>query len=214
MLRTVLLSVTALFAVSCAQFKAPDVVKSDGMLQVTQEAQAGGDVFDQKIQTLRALAEKGDANARFSLGQAYERGIDVPKDPAEGMRWYRLAAEQGDPFTLFYLGNKLWEGVDVPKDEKDALWHWTLAAEQGFAPAQASLGMVLSTGSSEIVVDKVKAYVWLSLASDQGDKEVKQRLGRLVKWMQPKQTAEARKLLKQWKPARMISVVSTVARWR
>ena len=211
MFRAGLLSGMALCVVSCAQFKASDTVQSEGTPPTAQEAQVGSDVSDPEILARRALAEQGDAKVQFSLGEAYERGFGVPKDPAEAVRWYRLAAEQRDPVMLFQVGNKLWEGGDVPKNEREALWCWTLAAEQEFAPAQARLGRVLSTGSEEIVINKVEAYIWLSLASKQGDQEAKKHLQLLEKRLQPRQTAEARRLLQQWKPARMISVVRSVS---
>ncbi|MEN9637380.1 MAG: hypothetical protein RL077_5784, partial [Verrucomicrobiota bacterium] len=40
----------------------------------------------------------------FSIGEMYETGTGVPKDSAEGVKWYRHAAEQGDPDAQAKLG--------------------------------------------------------------------------------------------------------------
>ncbi len=212
MVRAMLVCASALFAISCVKANGVDVIKADGEAQVAVAATSGADMLNPRAQELRDLAEKGDAKKQFRLGQAYELGLGVPKDPAEAMRWYRLAAGQREPVALFHVGNKLWEGSGEPKNEREALWHWMLSAEQGFAPAQAALGKLLSTGSEKIVIDKVQAYMWLSLASTQGDQEAERRLAALTKGLQPKQMVEARKLLQQWRPARIISVVRSVSK--
>ncbi len=45
--------------------------------------------------TAFALAEQGIAETQFYLGLMYEKGLGVPQDYAEAVRWYRKAAEQG-----------------------------------------------------------------------------------------------------------------------
>ena len=40
-------------------------------------------------------ADKGFAEAQYTLGNFYEDGTGVMQDYAEAMRWYRLAAAQG-----------------------------------------------------------------------------------------------------------------------
>ena len=41
------------------------------------------------------LAEQGDTDAQFSLGNRYRQGKGVPQDYKTAVKWYRLAAEQG-----------------------------------------------------------------------------------------------------------------------
>jgi TPR repeat protein len=43
----------------------------------------------------RRAARDGDVGAQYRLGQLYERGLGVSKDPDEAAKWYRKAAEQG-----------------------------------------------------------------------------------------------------------------------
>lgn len=53
---------------------------------------------------LLKLAEQGDANAQFKVGQMYEKGIGVTKDISEAQQWYQKASEQNYPKArLAYL---------------------------------------------------------------------------------------------------------------
>jgi TPR repeat protein len=50
--------------------------------------------------TLRSTVERainGDTSAMRALGSMYYRGVTVPRDTEEGLRWYRRAAAVGDP---------------------------------------------------------------------------------------------------------------------
>lgn len=214
MLRLLLLFAMTVSASSCGTIGVQHTVNAVSSEESSPAAQADAidDVFDPELRAKLALAEQGDAQAQFAMARAYAKGQGVRKDSARALRWYRLSAAQGDAFMLFHLGSQLWEGLEVPKDESEARWYWTLAAEQGFPPAQAALGTVLSIGSQDIVIDKVQAYVWLSLASAQGDEAAAQRLGKLKKQLNSAQIAKARQSLTQWKPSRVVSVVSAKSR--
>ena len=55
----------------------------------------------------KPLAEQGNADAQFNLGQMYRRGDGVPQDHKTAVKWYRLAAEQGYAFAQYNLENLL-----------------------------------------------------------------------------------------------------------
>ena len=50
------------------------------------------------------LAREGDAAAQYSLGNMYRRGLVVPPDDAEAVRWYRKSADQGNASAQYLLG--------------------------------------------------------------------------------------------------------------
>src|SRR5688572_33336966 len=52
----------------------------------------------------RPLAEKGDADAAFNLGQAYRLGKGVPIDLAKAQDWLDRAARQGHVDAQATLG--------------------------------------------------------------------------------------------------------------
>ena len=52
-------------------------------------------VASELVDSLKSVAEQGDATAQSSLGYMYATGEGVPQNDAEAVRWYRMAAEQG-----------------------------------------------------------------------------------------------------------------------
>jgi TPR repeat protein len=68
----------------------------------------------------RGLAEEGDAEAQFDLGEKYEFGNWVPQDHAQAAYWYRKAADQGHDEAQFKLGYMYDKGQGVPQDYAEA----------------------------------------------------------------------------------------------
>ena len=56
------------------------------------------------LKVWRPLAEQGDINAQYNLGQIYRRGLGVTQDYKEAVRLYTLAAEQGHAEAQNNLG--------------------------------------------------------------------------------------------------------------
>jgi hypothetical protein len=53
----------------------------------------------------RRAAERGHADAQYNLGFMYLLGEGVSSDPAEGLRWLRLAADQGESASFRLLAD-------------------------------------------------------------------------------------------------------------
>lgn len=51
--------------------------------------------YSEAMKWFRMAAERGYAQAQFTLGVMYHEGLGIPQDKEEGVRWYRMAAEQG-----------------------------------------------------------------------------------------------------------------------
>src|SRR5437762_5169881 len=60
----------------------------------------------------RPLAEKGDADAAFNLGQAYRLGRGVPINLAAARTWFERAANQGHVDAQTTLGLLLFQNGD------------------------------------------------------------------------------------------------------
>lgn len=60
-----------------------------------------------------AFAEQGDPDSAYRLGQAYETGQGVPRDPQQAQHWYRAAAAGGSGKAAFALG-EMAETVERP----------------------------------------------------------------------------------------------------
>src|SRR5678815_3092634 len=48
-----------------------------------------------KLREIVDQAIAGDAGAQDTVGQLFHHGIEVERNPAEALRWFKLAAEQG-----------------------------------------------------------------------------------------------------------------------
>ena len=94
-----------------------------------------------KEKTLRELAEEGDPNAQYKLGESYRYGFgDFTKDEKEALKWYRKAAYQGQSDAQRILGDFYADDVDWTNAVK---WY-KLSAEQGDYMSQYMLGFYYS----------------------------------------------------------------------
>ena len=75
-----------------------------------------GDVF-----AIKELANQGNAEQQYNLGEMYYFGKGVPQDVAEAVKWYRLAADQGNADAQLALG-MMYEidGMGVTRDYAEA----------------------------------------------------------------------------------------------
>ena len=114
--------------------------------------------------------------AQFNLGVMYYKGLGVPQDDAEAMRWFRRAAEQGHADAQYFLGVMYYLGQGVPQDYAEAVRWFRRAAEQGHAAAQYNLGNMYNIGQG-VPQDYAEAMRWFRRAAEQGDAEAQSNLG-------------------------------------
>lgn len=119
--------------------------------------------FDIAIAEWRPLAEKGDPDAQFNLGQAYRLGRGVPADLKIAQSWYEKAAQQGHEQAQANLGLLLYDN----DQRKEALPWIQKAALNGDARAQYVLGIELNNGDL-LPKDWPRAYALMTLAAAQG----------------------------------------------
>lgn len=123
--------------------------------------QAGN--FTAAIKEWRPLAEKGDADAQFNLGQAYKLGRGVPTDLKVAQDWYQKAALQGHEQAQANLGLILFQN-----GEREAAMPWiSKAAGHGDARAQYVLGTALFNGDI-VGKDWPRAYALMTRAAAKG----------------------------------------------
>lgn len=125
------------------------------------------------VDELRKMAEGGvsvgpDAEAQFTLGQRYARGIGVKKNDKAAVHWFMRAAESGHMEAQRYLAFEYLNGRGVDKNEVEGLRRLRIAAEAGDAPSQRQLGYHYATGSG-LTGDANEGTHWFRLAAKQGD---------------------------------------------
>ena len=177
---------------AAAVFIAVAGVANAADLEAGMEAYERGD-YTGALEIFRPLAEKGHADAQYSLGYMHFFGRGAPMDNAEAAAWYRRAAEQGQAEAQPMLGYMYYFGDSVPQDYAEAATWFRGVAEQGHAGAQFKLGYMHYKGLG-VPQDYVSAYFWFNLASGQGDEEARALLNILEEEMTRDQVAEAQKL--------------------
>jgi cell division septation protein DedD len=126
----------------------------------------------------RPLAEGGDADAQFNLGQAYRLGRGVPLDLSAAKLWFERAARSGHVDAQTTLGLLTFQNGDRVQGLK-----WLkAAADQGEPRALLVYGTALFNGDG-VAQDRVLAYAYVSRAAAQGLEPAKETLAQLDKLM-------------------------------
>jgi TPR repeat protein len=126
----------------------------------------------------RPLAEDGDADAQFNLGQAYRLGRGVKIDLGSAQTWLERAASQGHVDAQTTLGLLLFGNGN---QAEGARW-LKQAAEKGEARAMLIYGTALFNGDG-VPQDRVLGYAYVSRASAQGLSPAKATLTQMDEMM-------------------------------
>src|SRR4051812_45002186 len=126
----------------------------------------------------RPLAEGGDADAQFNLGQAYRLGRGVQLDLAAARIWFERAARNGHLDAETTLGLLTFQNGDRVQGLK-----WLkAAADQGEPRALLVYGTALFNGDG-VPQDRVLAYALVSRAAAQGLEPARDTLAQLDQLM-------------------------------
>ena len=123
-------------------------------------------------------AVKGNADAIYSLGYCYERGVGVPKSESEARRRYGIAAERGSVEALLRLADCARNGIGGEIDLALALSSYERAAESGNAEALYRLAESYKNGSFT-KESLPMALSYYERAAEKGHKEATEALSRL-----------------------------------
>lgn len=119
--------------------------------------------YARAVEIWRPLAERGDADAAFNLGQAFRLGRGVPTNLAAAKTWFERSAAKGHVDAETTLGLMLFEGSDRPAGVR-----WLRqAAEKGEARALLVYGTALFNGDG-VKQDPILGYAYVSRAAAQG----------------------------------------------
>ena len=124
----------------------------------------------------RPLAEKGDSDAAFNLGQAYRLGRGVPTNLGAAQTWFERAARNGHLDAQTTLGLLLFQNGN----QTGGLRWLRQAADQGEPRAMLVYGTALFNGDG-VTQDPVLGYAFVSRAAAQGLGPAKETLEQLDK---------------------------------
>jgi cell division septation protein DedD len=136
--------------------------------------------YSDAVAIWRPLAEKGDADAQFNLGQAYRLGRGVATNLAAAQTWFERAAKQGHLDAQTTLGLLLFQNGD----RAEGLKWLKQAADRGESRAQLVYGTALVNGDS-VTQDPVLGYSYVSRAAAQGLEPARQTLAQMDQILPP-----------------------------
>lgn len=119
--------------------------------------------YQRAVAIWRPLAESGDNDAAFNMGQAYRLGRGVPTDLATAQMWLERAAANDHTDAQTTLGLMLFGNGNHP----DGLKWLTKAADKGDPRAMLIYGTALFNGDG-VSQDQVLGYALVSRAAAQG----------------------------------------------
>lgn len=121
-------------------------------------------VSPEDVANWRALAQKGDAEAEYNLGECYLKGEGVKQDEREAANWYEKAANQGYPDAERAMGFVYRGGGARPMNKILSYMWFDLAAENGDDGAvELRNDVAWSMTESEIDEARKKAHDWKPL---------------------------------------------------
>lgn len=148
--------------------------------------------FTKAVAEWSPLAQAGDPDAQFNLGQAYKLGRGVPLDLAMAQSWYRKAATQGHAQAEDALGLTLFQ--DGKKAE--ALPYLEKSAARDERRAELVLGTMLFNGDG-VTRDWPRAYALMTRSSQQGLPQASQTLAQMDQHISPEQRQQGSQLAAQ-----------------
>jgi len=110
------------------------------------------------------MAEQGNKEAQYELGDRYFSGKDVEKDEKKAIYWFEKAGEKGHFYALLRLCTYYQERND---EAKIFYWYRKLA-EQGEVLSQKRVGEMYAYGVG-VARDQAQAFYWYKKAAEQGD---------------------------------------------
>ncbi len=145
------------------------------LADTTRPASAQSSVEDLQRQLSRA--RRGNADAQFYIGRAFETGTILDRDPQQAVSWYLHSAKRGNIDAQFRLAKIFHAGAHgVTRQPEQAVKLYKAAAQRGHTGAQNWLGYAYQHGHG-VVRDYGTAVDWYRNAADQGHSEAQSNLG-------------------------------------
>jgi len=119
------------------------------------------------LNTLRRLADGGNAYIMYRLGRMYATGNGAARDQTESVRWYRKGADAGNLSAMTALGHMVLEGRGAAKDPQEGIRLLRSASDKGHLEAMHAMGLIMLEGK-HVSKDGLEAVRLFTLAGDSG----------------------------------------------
>ncbi|MDF3931245.1 tetratricopeptide repeat protein [Pseudomonas citronellolis] len=105
--------------------------------------------LQQALASCQQIANGGDAEAQFELGEYYYTGERAPRDFQAALRWYEKASLQGHAQAQWRLGTMFFRGEGVKANNIQAYIVLKMAAVNGAEDAMDSADLVAEQMSKD-----------------------------------------------------------------
>lgn len=183
-----------------------------GLFAVAKAYASGRGVAADPRQAIAFLTKAAKADyvpAIMTLAGLFQDGRGMEKNAVRAAEWERRAAEHGYLEAEYRMGERSLAGDGVPASPKAALDWFKRAADQGHPGALFRMAQLNATGAATQDDDKVQTFVWLTLASQRGNDEVKrdarQQMAAIQSDLSPEELASAQEQVRAWKPSATVA---------
>lgn len=166
------------FLIGAALLAVPGIASAQDVQSGVTAWQAGD--YERAVTTWRPLADRGDADAQFNLGQAYRLGRGVPQNLVLAEQWFERAARQRHDQAGASLGLLLFQNGRA----REAMPWLQAAATKGDPRAQYVFGTALFNGDV-VRRDLPRAYAMMRAAAAQGFPQAQAQLGEMERQLSP-----------------------------
>lgn len=123
-----------------------------------------GDEMASNIDSIKLMAEKGDAGYQYLYASCYDQGWGVQKDPVKALQWYKKSADQKYKASYNALGNMYRVGDGVKADPKAAFDWFKKGAEANEPQSILNIGNCYYFGTGTTKDDKKAVEYWQKAA--------------------------------------------------
>lgn len=202
--RYMIIAGAAMLAAAVASPAAAFLQDSRAIVEAGVAAWHRGD-FAGAVKQWRPLADQGDEDAQFNMGQAYRLGRGVPADLRIAQSWFQKAAAQGHEMAQGNLGLLLYESGK----RAEAMPWIGKAAGRGDPRAQYVLGVELTNGDI-VPRDFPRAYALMTRAASKGLPPAAKSLEQMEKFIPAADRQKGIALARQMQDAPALAGVVTV----
>jgi TPR repeat protein len=132
--------------------------------------------YAEALDILRPLADNGDAQAQYWIGEMNWEGRGLPRNLQAGCDWYEKAADQRLPAALYVTAMCYRKGVRGPVDYERAAFWLKKAVEKGITASKCPLGELFAAGNGVERNDET-AFELCRQAATEGDASAQGKLG-------------------------------------
>ncbi len=157
----------SLFALSIS-ISAPQFSYAQDLSEAVEAYQA--DDYSVAVPSFQALANQGDTDSMWYLGEMYDNGWGVEQSDELAFKWWKKAADLGDLDSQWEIGLMYDIGQWVSEDQNVAFDWYMKSAENGRFSAMNEIGTRYSEGIGVKKSEK-KAVKWYKQAAEGGHAE-------------------------------------------